>query len=67
MFELGLLTPASLPLAAEAGLVSVFGDRELVRSSSASSSCSLASSKFMLPDRPVDGEEAKVRESFNET
>lgn len=52
-----LLTVTSLPLAAEAGLVvSALGDRERVRSSSASSSGSLDSSKFILPDRPGEGE-----------
>lgn len=56
-----LLTGTSLPLAAEEGLVvSVLGDRERGRSSSVSPSGSLGSSKFILPDRPDEGEEVKV-------
>lgn len=63
--EAQLLTGTLFPLAAEAGLVaSVFGDNER-GPSSASSSFSLASSKFMLPDRPVwAGREQKRRSAL---
>lgn len=56
----GLLTGVSLPLEAEAGLAtSLPGDRDGGRSSSAPSSSSLGSSKFMLPDRPAGGETSR--------
>lgn len=61
-------TGTSLPLAAEEGLVvSVWGDSERGRTSSASSSCSLASSKFILPDRPGEWKQAKNWWNFNDT
>lgn len=41
--------------------MSPLGDRDGVRSSSVSSSSSLGSSKFMLPDRPVRHSEHQVR------
>lgn len=61
-------TGMSLPLVAEAGLLlSVWEDRERVRSSSKSSSCSLASSKFMLSQRPGERRGSVVWGSFNYT